>query len=187
MRKSLVIVFALSLVLGVSPIAAGKEKKGQRGMLESMQSVPCGAKQRGVTGLGSVFASVGVESVNSHEQLCPQYLLRADDMDYHIRPKDLKHAAVLPVGHEAEFKIKKDRMLLKIPDGDKKERDYLVVSMEPSNAENKVQGTAYHPAEPPAESRPPEVGKNVNSQTDEPPPQQPPPQPQQYAQPQPQQ
>jgi hypothetical protein len=57
-------------------------------MLESMQAIPCGAKQKGVNGLGSLWASVGVESVNSHEQLCPQYLLRTDEMDYHIRPMD---------------------------------------------------------------------------------------------------
>lgn len=128
-KKSLIV--ALSLVLAVPTIAVAKDKKGQKGMLESMQSVPCGAKERGVTGLGSVFGSVGVQHVNSHEQLCPQYLLRTDQMDYHIRPVDLKHAAVLPVGHEAEFKIKKDRLLLKIRDGDKKERDFQVVSMEP--------------------------------------------------------
>ncbi len=56
-KKSLIAV--LSLILVVSSIAAGKDKKGQRGMLESMQSVPCGAKQRGLTGLGSMVASRG--------------------------------------------------------------------------------------------------------------------------------
>jgi hypothetical protein len=89
-------------------------------MLESMQSVPCGSKERGVTGLGSVFASVGVAHVNSHEQLCPQYLLRSDEMDYHIRPVDAKHAGVLPVGQEAEFRIKNNRLFLKVPGDDKK-------------------------------------------------------------------
>src|SRR5271170_7782154 len=121
-KKSLIAV--LALVLAAPSIAAAKDKKGQRGMLESMQSVPCGAKERGVTGVGSVFASVGVAHVNSHEQLCPQYLLRTDDMDYHIRPLDTKHAAVLPVGREAEFKIKKDRLFLKVPDGEKKAESY---------------------------------------------------------------
>ena len=124
-------------------------------MLESMQSVPCGAKERGVTGLGSVFASVGVEHVNSHEQLCPQYLLRTDEMEYHIRPLDLKHAAVLSVGHEAEFKIKKDRLFLKTADGQEKAQAYQVVAMQPIGAESKVDSAAYHPIEKPAESGPP--------------------------------
>jgi hypothetical protein len=36
----------------------------------------------------------------------PQYLLRTDKMDYEIRPLDLKHATLLPVGTEDQFKIK---------------------------------------------------------------------------------
>jgi hypothetical protein len=136
-------IFALSLVLAVSTIAESKDKKKHppRGMVESMQSVPCGAKERGLAGLGSVFGSVGVQHVNSHEQLCPQYLFRTDDMEYHIRPLDTKHATLLPVGHEGEFKIKKDRMYLKAVDGEKKTRPYQVVSMQPLNSESKAEST----------------------------------------------
>ena len=157
MRVKTSLITTLSMVLAVSSIAAGHDKKKvrQRGMLESMQSVPCGAKERGVTGVGSVFASVGVQHVNSQEQLCPQYLLRTDDMEYHIRPLDKKHAAVLPVGREAEFKVKKDRMFLRVVDGDKKSIPYQVVAMQPTNSESKVGSTAYHPADKPVEPRSP--------------------------------
>ncbi|HEY6304133.1 MAG TPA: hypothetical protein VIX14_13820 [Terriglobales bacterium] len=155
MKVTKSLIAALSLVLAVSSFALGKDKKSQkRGILESMQSVPCGAKERGLTGLGSVFGSVGVEHVNAHEQLCAQYLLRTDEMDYHIRPVDLKHAVVLPVGREAEFRIKKDRLFLMVEDGDKKTRAYQVVSMQPTNSDSKVDSAAYHPAEKPAEFRP---------------------------------
>ena len=125
------LIYTLSLVLVVSTIAESKDKKrhAPRGMVESMQSVPCGAKERGLAGLGSVFGSVGVQHVNSHEQLCTQYLFRTDEMEYHISPLDTKHAALLPVGHEGEFKIKKDRMYLRAVDGEKKARPYQVVSM----------------------------------------------------------
>jgi len=166
------VMVAFSLLLLVPSMAIAKDKKGQRGMLESMQAIPCGAKQKGVNGLGSLWASVGVESVNSHEQLCPQYLLRTDEMDYHIRPMDLKHAVVLPVGREAQFKIKKDRMLLRIPDGDKKERSYQVVSMQPPNSDSKVEGSAYRPMEDKqANSRPMSAtgNPNPNQVTDRPP------------------
>src|SRR6202158_2303496 len=151
------LIAALTLVLAASPIAESKDKKkhGQRAMLESMQAVPCGATQRGLTGLGSVFASVGVEHVNSHEQLCPQYLLRSDEMEYHIRPVDMKHAVLLPVGQEGEFKLKKNKLVLKMTDGDKKAREYQVVAMQPANSESKAESSAYRPAEKPAESRPP--------------------------------
>ena len=136
-------IFMLSLVLAVSTIAESKDKKkhAPRGMVESMQSVPCGAKERGLAGLGSVFGSVGVQHVNSHEQLCTQYLFRTDEMEYHIRPLDTKHAALLPVGHEGEFKIKKDRMYVKAVDGEKKARPYQVISMQPLNSESEAEST----------------------------------------------
>jgi hypothetical protein len=128
------VILALILV-AATPVSAGGKKKNQpdRAMLEKMEAVPCGAKQKGLTGLGSFWASVGITHVNSDEKLCPQYLLRTDNMDYRIRPKDLKHPVVLPVGQEVVFKIKKDRMLVKDPEGDRKMRDYEVVSMEPAN------------------------------------------------------
>jgi len=115
-----------------------------------------------------------VAHVNSHEQLCPQYLLRTDEMDYHIRPVDTKHAAVLPVGREAEFRIDKDRLFLRVVDGSKKTEAYQVVSMQPSNSsgsDEKVGNANYGPAQTPTESHPSdEVGKNVNNQSTNPPP-----------------
>src|SRR5262249_22791153 len=132
--------FALSLI--ALPAVAGPKKKKvvPRGMLESMQSVPCGAKQRGLNGVGSIWASVGLTHVNSDEKLCPQYLVRTDEMDYEIRTKDLKHHDVLPIGQEVEFKIKKDHMMLKVPDG--KTLNYVVVAMRPASQSNGDQSSS---------------------------------------------
>ena len=156
---STMLMAMLSLALVAPSLAEShnKKKQPQRGMLESMQSVPCGAKERGLTGVGSVFGSVGVQHVNSQEQLCPQYLLRTDDMDYHIRPLEKKHPVVLPVGQEAVFKVKKDRILLRVVDGDKKAKEFQVVAMQPANSETKGDSTAYHSSDndKPTESRPP--------------------------------
>jgi hypothetical protein len=49
-------------------------------------------------------------------------------MEYHIRPLDKKHPTVLPVGHEAVFRIHKDRMFLRVEDLDQKVREYQVVA-----------------------------------------------------------
>ena len=145
--KSLVIP-ALALALAV-PLSAGPKKKvAARGMLEKMEAVPCGAKQRGLTGLGSIWASAGITHVNSDEKLCPQYMLRTDDMDYHIRPTDKKHPVVLPIGQEAEYKIKNDKMFLRVPEGDHKTRTYLVVAMEP-NPDTSAQNTSSRPSDKP--------------------------------------
>jgi hypothetical protein len=154
-----VLIPALILAAAIPSGAADKHKKKgvERGMLEKMEAVPCGAKQRGFTGVGSIFASAGIEAVNSEEKLCPQYLLRTDEMEYHIRPVDKKHPVLLPVGQEGEFKIKKNYMYLKIPDGDKKKRAYQVVAMKPLNTgEPTAEGTAYRSTDRPTQYRPPE-------------------------------
>jgi hypothetical protein len=129
------------VVISVPNIHAKDKKKDQpeRGMLEKMEAVPCGAKEHGITGLGTIWASAGITHVNSDEKLCPEYLLRTDDMEYHIRPKDIKHSTVLAVGHEGTFKIKDDRMNLKFEDGDKKTREYRVVSVNPVDTTNQAQ------------------------------------------------
>jgi len=145
----------ISLILGfvlvaAVPLSAGGKKKNQpeRAMLEKMEAVPCGATEKGVTGLGTVWASAGITHVNSDEKLCPQYMVLTDEMEYHIRPTDTKHPIVLPVGHEIEFKIKKDRMFVKVADSDGKTRTYSVVAMKPANSESNAQNLPAGPAIP---------------------------------------
>jgi hypothetical protein len=133
--KSVAIVVAALVLAAAVPASGGKKKHGERAMIEKMEAVPCGAKEKGITGLGSVFASAGIEHVNSDEKLCPQYLLRTDEMDYHVRPLDKKHPVILPVGQEGEFRIDKDRLYLRIADGDRKTRAYQVVAMKPTGAD----------------------------------------------------
>ena len=200
-----VIVISLALAMGSSIAEAKDKKKPERGMLESMQSVPCGAKRAGSQRSRQHLRIGRSGDVNSHEQLCPQYLLRTDEMDYHIRPTNLKHAEVLPIGQEAVFKIKKGELLLRVPDGDKKDKDknkykkeqsFQVVSMQPTKSDSGVESINYKPAEKPAESTHP-VGQAdridgnkvntgngntntsaVSGQTSNPPPSDPAPQPQ---------
>jgi hypothetical protein len=38
---------------------------------------------------------------------------------------------LLPVGETAQFRIHKDKMLLRVPEADSKEREYVVLSMTP--------------------------------------------------------
>ena len=129
-------MIALAIVVAAGmPVSVLAKKKNQpnRGVLEKMEAVPCGAKQKGLAGLGSFWASVGITDIHSNEKLCPQYLVRADDMDYRVRPADLKHPDVLPVGHEVVFKIEKDHMMMGVADLDDKRykmKKYEVVAME---------------------------------------------------------
>jgi hypothetical protein len=130
MKGQTLVVIMFALLLAIA--AFGRDKKhNDRAMIEKMEAVPCGAKERGISGLGSVFASIGATAINSDEKLCPQYVLRTDDMEYHVRPLDHKHPVILPVGKEGEFKIAKDVLEMRIPDGDRKKRRYQVVVMKP--------------------------------------------------------
>src|ERR1700683_2195204 len=98
-----------------------KRYPAARNSAVSRASARCGRRQASRTSI--------------REKMCPQYLLRTDKMDYEIRPLDLKHATLLPVGTEGEFKIKDKNILLTMPEGgDRKTRSYEVVSMNPAPA-----------------------------------------------------
>ena len=62
------IILAVVLAAAV-PLSAGRSKKKQqeRAMLEKMEAVPYGAIEKGVTGLGSFWASAGITHVNTDE------------------------------------------------------------------------------------------------------------------------
>jgi hypothetical protein len=155
-RISLVKVSLVSLLGLISAIPSSanggkKHKDVGRGVLEKMQAVPCGAKQTGLSGLGTLWASAGITHVNSDEKLCPQYLLRTDDMDYVIRPLDIKKAVILPIGKEGAFTIRKNEMILTMTEGsDHKPRNYEVVSMDPANADSSAANSESGESKPPS-------------------------------------
>lgn len=128
MRLSLLM---LGFALLASTAYAKEPKPFQLGKLLQMDSVPCGAEEKnGKTLAGEVL---GTDSAHkkTHELLCQEYLLQTDRMIYRIRPKDDKHPVLLPVGEKAQFRLHKDKMLLRVEDLDDKEREYIVVSMTP--------------------------------------------------------
>jgi hypothetical protein len=140
MNAKIPLVLAL-VAASATPLFGGggdKKKPPERATLEKMEAVPCGATQKGLAGLGSLWASAGITHINSNEKLCPQYTVLSDEMEYDIRPTDLKHAVILPVGKEIEFKIKKDHMYLKVPDAHQKMHSYEVVSIKPTNSNDSV-------------------------------------------------
>jgi hypothetical protein len=131
MNRNVPLIITLTLFLALPGFAGDRKKHANRAMIEKMDAVPCGASEHGLSGLGSLWASVGVTHIKSDEKLCPQYLLRTDDMEYQVRPVGQKHPVLLPVGQEGEFKLKKDAIDMRIPDGDRKMRHYQVVAMKP--------------------------------------------------------
>jgi len=75
-------------------------------------------------------------SKKTQEVLCQEYLLESERVIYRIRPRDEKHPVLLPVGEHAQFRIERDKMLLRVEDLGSKEREYIVVSMTPRTDTN---------------------------------------------------
>ena len=124
----LVIVASLQ---AVTPVPAKEKPAYERGVLLQMDSTHCGyAEKDGKTVAGEIFGTDG-QHKNTQEVLCQEYILKSDRLIYRIRPRDEKHPSLLPVGESAEFRIHKDKMLLRVPESDGKEREYIVVSMTP--------------------------------------------------------
>ena len=122
----------LLMALLVAGAAQAKEpKQYQSGTLLQMDSVACGVDENSGKSLAGEVLGTDSAHKKTHELLCQEYLLQTDRVIYRIRPRDEKHPALLPVGEKAQFRMGKDRMILRVEDGDDKERDYSVVSMTP--------------------------------------------------------
>ncbi len=103
----------------------------EKGVLLQMDSSSCGyAEKDGKTVAGEIFGTDG-QHKNTKVVLCQEYVLQTERITYRIRPKDDKHPVLLPVGETAQFRIHKDKLLLRVPEADGKEREYLVLSMTP--------------------------------------------------------
>src|SRR6266436_8533337 len=135
MRIGMVAILVFATTMSVQAKDAPAYEKG---VLIQMESSSCGyAEKDGKTIAGEIFGTDG-QHKNTKVVLCQEYILKSDRVIYRIRPKDEKHPALLPVGETAEFRIHKDKMILRVPETENKEREYFVVSMTPRNdvAEN---------------------------------------------------
>jgi|SRR5579863_27796 len=139
MLCALVAVALSSLAYGKEPVAY------QSGKLVQMNSVHCGTAQKSDTSALGEIVGTDNRNTKTQEVLCQEYILQTDAVVYHIRPRDDKHPDLLPIGTTAQFRIEKDKMILRA-EGTDKERQYLVVSMGPrSDNSSSVSALASKP------------------------------------------
>ena len=121
-----------SVILLLAVNASAKDlPKHQTGTLLQMESVSCGADEKSAKSITGEILGTDSAHKKTYELLCQEYVVQTDRVIYRIRPKDEKHPVLLPVGEQAQFRIEKDKMKLRVEDLDDKERDYFVVSMTP--------------------------------------------------------
>ena len=126
MRLKLVfIVFLL-----VSFAAAKDARQYQKGQLLRADSAECGNDE----GEKSASAASGSAQEKAHALLCPEYLLMTDQVLYRIRPSSEKHAVRLPVGANAQFRMDRDKLQMRVEGLDHQERAYVVISTTPRHA-----------------------------------------------------
>lgn len=122
------------LILVTSGATQAKDRPAyQNGVLLQMDSATCGSEEKGGgTVAGEILGTDG-EHKKSHELLCQEYILQTDRLIYRIRAKGEKHPTLLPIGETAQFRLHKGELLLRLPQADGKEHQYIVVSMTPRN------------------------------------------------------
>lgn len=116
----------LCVVLALASSAHAKDPKAyQSGKILHMDSVSCG-------------------KADTPELLCQEYTLQADQTVYRIRQRDQKRPVLLPVSDRAQFRLRKDKMLLRVEDLDFKEREYEVISTAPRTDSTAADATPAH-------------------------------------------
>jgi len=125
--------YTLAGCLIFAGLCAAKEHSDyQKGTLLRMDSTSCGMQEKGSKSVAGELLGTDAQSKKTQEVLCQEYVLQTDRVVYRIRPKDDKHPALLPIGETAQFRIHKDKLILRVAEGgDDKEREYIVVSMAP--------------------------------------------------------
>lgn len=130
------LIFACLLLAGT--LAAAGDKTYENGTLKEMTSVECGVDQKSATSFVGDLIGTDNAHTQARKTFCAEYVLETPRAVYHIRPREQKNPALLPVGQTAQFRMKKDRMVLRVPEGDNKEREYEVVSMAPVTSNSPV-------------------------------------------------
>ena len=133
----------MCMILGLASAAYAKDPKAyQSGKLLQMDSVQRGVAEKDAKSFAGEMLGTDSGSKKTQELLGQEYVLESERVIYRIRPRDEKHPVLLPVGEQAQFRLQKDKMLLRVEDLDGKEREYTVVSMTPRSDSNPADATA---------------------------------------------
>ena len=120
-------------------LCSAKEHDYQKGTLIRMDSSSCGSQEKGSKTVAGEILGTDGEHKQTQQLLCQEYILQADHVIYRIRPADDKHPVLLPIGETAQFRISKDKLILRVPELNDKEHEYVVVSMTPREEKDSTQ------------------------------------------------
>lgn len=94
--------------------------------------------------MDSVECLAGESVREKHNKpLCQEYVVQADNVIYRIRPRG-KNPELLPVGTRVQFRIQKNKMVLRTEDFSGKDREYAVFSATPRTEGNTADSAPVH-------------------------------------------
>src|ERR1700675_1511389 len=111
---------ALAVLLFASLAQAQEPKKYHTGQLLQMESLQC-----------TVFENPSVSANAADTAVCQEYVLQGDNILFHLRAKDARRPGFLPVGKNVDYRIEEDPFYVRVGAGDRREREYRGLSMEP--------------------------------------------------------
>lgn len=130
------------VIFAMAAVGFAKDPKPYlTGTLTQMDSVQCGTTAKDAQSLSGQALGPDSASKQPQQLLCQEYVLQEDRVTYRIRPRDAKHSALLPVGEPAQFRIQKDKMLLRVEALDNKEHEYIVVAIAPRSDSSSADAT----------------------------------------------
>jgi len=109
---------AWAVLLLASLSQAQDPKKYHSGRLLQMESLQC-----------TVFENQSSAAAASDATICQEYVVQGDEVLFHLRPKQSRRPVFLPVGKEVGYRVEEGKFYLLL-NGDRKEHQYVVVSME---------------------------------------------------------
>jgi hypothetical protein len=119
------------VILATATIGLAKDAPTyDKGLLLSMDSSYCGTAEKGGKTVAGEILGTDAEHKSTQQVLCQEYVLQGDRIIYHIRPRDAKHPNLLPVGDTIQYRVHKDKIYILDAEGDSKEREYSVISMQ---------------------------------------------------------
>jgi len=127
----------------LTAVALAKEPKAyMSGKVLQMDSVACGTSEKDAKNLAGEMIGTDSGNKKTQEVLCQEYVVQGERVVFRIRPRDEKHPVLLPVGERAQFRLEKDKMMLRMEELDNKEHQYTVVSMSPRSDSDSADATA---------------------------------------------
>jgi hypothetical protein len=129
--RSLAIFLLLACAFS-DPVWA-KEHEYQTATIVRVDSAAC----------GNAGDSQGADSHYKKSQFsqCQEYVLQSYHVLFRIRANSEKHPALLPIGEIAQFRVGKGKLVVRVPDLDRKEREYDVISISPLENDSAITAT----------------------------------------------